>query len=124
MVRFLIKDDSQQARAAVAFITRACTAENPCRINRIVLCELQWVLESAYGYPRAVITEVLAKILRTRELVVEDGDEAWGALRDYRASGADFADRLLARTNRREGCAATATFDRHAARLDGFELVR
>ena len=124
LVRFLVKNEARQARSAVAFVTRACTVEDPCRINRIVLCELQWVLESAYDYPGAVVAEALSRILRTREFVVEDANDAWGALRDYGAGTSDFADTLLARVNRRAGCEHSATFDRRAARLDGFDLVR
>ena len=82
------------------------------------------MLESAYDTPRAVVADVLTNILRTREFAVEDSAEVWGALRDYRTGGADFADALLARTNRRDGCVATATFDRRAARVAGFDLVR
>ena len=123
LVRFLVKDDPKQAASAVAFMREACTADVPCLVNRIVLCELEWVLESAYGYPRSTVAEVLGKILRTGELLVEDADEAWAALRACREQGADFSDCLLGRTNLSRGCEATATFDRNASRLAGFELL-
>lgn len=123
LVRFLVKDDPKQAARAVSFMRGACTADAPCLVNRVVLCELEWVLESAYGYPRSTVAEVLGKILRTSELLVEDADEAWAALRAYREQGADFSDCLLARTNLSQGCDATATFDQSAGRVAGFELL-
>ncbi len=87
LVRYLVKDDPDQAGSAIAFMRANCTSESPCRINRIVLCELAWVLDSAYRYPRQVIADVLGKILRTGEFVIENADEAWHAHRAYLASG-------------------------------------
>jgi predicted nucleic-acid-binding protein len=123
LIRFFVKDDPEQAPRAAAFIRSECTADSPCHINRIVLCELEWVLESAYGYPRRIVAELIEKILRTGELVIEGADEAWTALRAYRDGGADFADCLLGATNHSRGCSVTVTFDRAAGRLDAFELL-
>jgi len=123
LVRFLVKDDRRQAATAAAFVRGHCTAESPCHINRIVLCELVWVLETAYRYPRPVVAEVMEMILRTGEFVIEDADEAWAALAAYRDGGVDFADALLAHSNLAQGCDATATFDRKAGRSKGFELL-
>lgn len=123
LVRFLVGDDPEQTAEAVSFIRRHCTADTPCFVNRIVLCELEWVLESAYRYPRSMVAEVIDRVLRTGELLVEDADEAWAALRAFRRHGADFSDCLLGQTNLGRGCEATATFDRRAGRLDGFEVL-
>lgn len=123
LVRFLVKDDPDQAAQAVSFMRTACTAEDPCHVNRIVLCELEWVLESAYGYPRSTVADAIGRILRTSELLVEDADEAWAALRAYREYGADFSDCLLGQTNLGRGCESTATFDRRAGRMPEFELL-
>ncbi len=123
IVRYLVEDDPRQVARAVAYIDTHCTADNPCRVNRIVLCELEWVLSGAYRYSRALVADVMARILRTGEFVVEDGDDAWIALRQFRDGNADFADCLLARTNLAQGCEVTATFDRKASPLDGFELL-
>jgi predicted nucleic-acid-binding protein len=123
LVRFLVRDDRRQARSAAAFIHDNCTSETPCWINRIVLCELEWVLESAYGYPRRTVAEVIEKILRTGEFAIEDGDAARFAHRAYADGSADFADCLLAQTNLARGCDSTATFDRKAGRTAGFETI-
>ena len=123
LVRFLVKDDPTQAKAAVRYIRDTCTVESPCHINRIVLCELAWVLETAYGYPRGTLSDVIGKILRTSEFLIEDADAAWTALRAYRDERADFADCLLGQTNIGRGCETTATFDRQAGRMKEFELV-
>lgn len=123
LVRFLVQDDKAQGAAAVAYIARHCTAAEPGFINRIVLCELVWVLESVYDYSRVIVGDAIERILRTEEFQVEDNDEARVALAIYRRTGVDFADALIGRGNRALGCSATATFDRKAASLDEFELV-
>jgi predicted nucleic-acid-binding protein len=123
LVRYLVKDDSAQSNKASRFISRECSRESPCLINRIVLCELVWVLESAYGYPKETIAAVLEQILRTSQFQIEDLQAAWIALREYRKGRADFADCLLGVVNRRQGCEHTATFDASAGRMEGFLLL-
>ncbi|MCZ6522255.1 MAG: twitching motility protein PilT, partial [Alphaproteobacteria bacterium] len=76
LVRFLVKDDAPQARREAAYIRAECRPDRPCLVNRIVLCELDWVLASAYGYPRAEIAGVVEKLLRADALLVEDSETA------------------------------------------------
>jgi predicted nucleic-acid-binding protein len=122
LIRYLVRDDPEQARKAGQFISRECTADNPALINRIVLCEMIWVLESAYGYSREKVALALGKILRAAQFRVEDHQEAWISYRQYQA-GADFADSLIAAINRKWNCDHTVTFDRKAARHPGFVLL-
>ena len=122
LVRYLVQDDPEQARKATRFITNECSPENPGLINRIVLCELVWVLETAYGYARENVALALEKILRTAQFTIEDHQEAWSSFREYQG-GADFADSFIATVNRRQGCERTVTFDRKAGRRSGFALL-
>ena len=119
LVRYLVQDDAEQARKATRFITGECSPDVPALINRIVLCEMVWVLESAYGYQRNKVMLALEKILRTTQFKVEDHQEAWSSFRKYQA-GADFSDAFIAAVNRRLGCDHTVTFDRKAGRRSGF----
>ena len=104
---------------------RSCpiTRGDPGFLNRIVLCELVWVLESAYGYPKDTIVAVLEKLLRTSQLKIEDAQSAWTAFRMYQKGKADYADCLLGVTNRQAGCDSTVTFDQAAMKLEGFQPV-
>ncbi|MFZ0889220.1 MAG: type II toxin-antitoxin system VapC family toxin [Candidatus Binataceae bacterium] len=122
LVRYLVQDDADQAKKAARFIANECSADAPGLINRIVMCELVWVLETAYGYPRGGVAFALEKILRTTQFRIEDHQEAWSSLREYQA-GADFADALIAAVNRRLGCERTVTFDRRAGRRPGFVVL-
>jgi predicted nucleic-acid-binding protein len=121
LVRHLVQDDLSQSRAATQVITKQCTRDDPGFINRIVLCELVWVLESAYGYPKDTIVAVLEKLLRTSQLKIEDAQSAWTAFRMYQKGKADYADCLLGATNRIAGCDSTVTFDQAAIKLEGFQ---
>lgn len=119
LVRHLVQDEPRQSALATRFIAAECTREAPCFVNRIVLCELVWVLESAYGYRRQLIAEVLERIIRTAQFRMEDTQSIAAALRGYRGTAARFADCVLIETNRRNGCAETVTFDKSAGALNG-----
>ena len=76
-----------------------------------MLCELAWVLESAYAYTTRDIASVLEQMLMTAKFEIQGRDTAWRALCDYRSSSADFADYFIGHENRRMGCEVTVTFD-------------
>jgi predicted nucleic-acid-binding protein len=122
LVRFLVRDDETQYRKAEEFIVRDCSSEDPCLVNRIVLCELVWVLESSYGYSARTIASALESVMQLRQLQIEDTQDAWVAWREY-CEGADFADSFLGAVNRRLGCDHTVTFDKRAAKREGFVLL-
>jgi predicted nucleic-acid-binding protein len=123
LVRHLVQDDPRQSRLATQVITKQCTRDVPGFINRIVLCELVWILESAYGYSKETIVNVLDKLLRTSQFKIEDAQSAWISFRMYQKGKADFADCLLGATNRLSSCDETVTFDHAASKLDGFRLL-
>ena len=83
LVRYIVQDEPAQAARAEALIEAQCSADSPGRVDAIVLCELVWVLESAYGCSRKVVSEVLRTILGSAELAVETPQLAWAALRAY-----------------------------------------
>jgi predicted nucleic-acid-binding protein len=123
LVRYLVQDDPGQSRKATQVIAKRCTRDVPGFVNRIVLCELVWVLESAYGYSKDTIVAVLEKLLRTSQLKIEDMQSAWIAFRMYQKGKADFADCLLGTTNQLGGCNETVTFDQAASKLEDFQLL-
>jgi len=124
LLRHVVIDDEDQFLRAREFIERHCSAVSPGFINRIVLCEFVWTLDRSYGFARAKIVDALEKLLATDSLVIEDQDHVLAVLPDYAAGRAGFTDLLVGSINRARGCEATATFDRKAARLDGFVAVR
>jgi predicted nucleic-acid-binding protein len=123
LVRYLIRDDLEQLRVASRFIEGDCSEQEPGFVNQIVLAELVWVLERGYKLDRSVVVGALDALLLARQLSIEHPDDVRAAVSDY-LNGADFADSLIAAANARVGCEYTATFDRKAARRNGFRLVQ
>lgn len=115
LVRYLAQDDRRQAAKALHLIEKECSESRPGFITAIVLAELVCVLESCYGSARTEIVAVLQRILRARQLVVQDAATVWKAVRLFEASEADFADCLIERIGAVHECEYTATFDKGAA---------
>jgi predicted nucleic-acid-binding protein len=123
LVRYIVQDEPAQARSATQLIERVLTPEHPGFVNCVVMCELVWVLESAYGFARAQIIPVLRQLLATVEIRIESADRVSLALRSYESCSADFADHLVGILNQDRGCETTYTFDRKAGRLASHRLV-
>lgn len=115
LVRYLAQDDRRQAAKALQLIEKECSEERPGFIAAIALAELVWVLESCYGSSKSEVGSVLQRILRARQLVVQDAETVWKAVRLFEMSKADFADCLIACIGARHECEYTATFDKGAA---------
>jgi len=121
LVRYLTQDEPAQARKATGVIEEAVTKGEKLLIQPVVLCELVWVLETAYDYGRRDVATTLDRILRTAQFEIADKETVWSAWADYCAGKADFADYLIGRANGRLGAAQTVTFDRA---LKGHRLFR
>ncbi len=120
LVRYFVNDEPQgQSRTAAHVIEEQCTANAPGWINRIVLCELVWVLETAYDYPRETIAQLLTQLLAVSVLSIENPDAVRQSVNAYQ-TGDDFADTLIGLTNGAAGCRTTVTFDKRAARSSPF----
>jgi predicted nucleic-acid-binding protein len=111
LVRYLTQDDPTQSRKAVQEIENGLSAEQTFFIADIVMCELIWVLETAYGYDRKEIVPVLENILRTKQFKFDNKDLLWKSLAGYRTQKGDFADHLIGHTAHKAGCRETLTFD-------------
>lgn len=61
LVRYLTQDDPAQSAKAVQAIESAVERNETLFITGIVVCELVWVLEGAYGYSRTDIADALEK---------------------------------------------------------------
>ena len=111
LVRYLTQDDPDQSRKASKEIEKGLSAGHMFFIADIVMCELVWVLETAYRYDRREIIPVLENILRTKQFQFENKDLLWKSLADYRNKKGDFADHLIGLVGHSAGCRETITFD-------------
>jgi predicted nucleic-acid-binding protein len=121
VVRYLIKDDYDQAVLATRFLS-----ENRCLVLKSVLLEVVWVLTSPAGYnlPRNIVHERLLHVLGLPGMETEDAVNVAQALTWY-AYGMEFADALhLSSSSELSGL---TTFDRKfavcAKKLEAFPPV-
>ncbi|HEX9626675.1 MAG TPA: type II toxin-antitoxin system VapC family toxin [Acidiferrobacterales bacterium] len=118
LIRYLVADDAAQAAKAKRYVEGGSSY-----VNCIVLCEVVWVLESAYGYDKEAIVTTLEHLLSTHELEVEDAEVALAALHDYRRSSAGYTDCLIGRRNAAHGCKETGSFDKRTKGVAEFKLL-
>jgi len=124
IIRLLVRDDDAQVRAAERFIATHCSPENPGFVSVVVVVETAWALRRFYLYDRSQIANALVSLLNVAELEIESAEAVRSAVTDFETSVAGFVDCLVARTNVSTGCEYTVTFDRKAAKLSGFELLK
>ena len=122
LLRLLLNDDARQARQAQALVDQAMSRSDRILLPDIVLCEMEWVLSSVYGVPRAAIIETLRRLLDAEEFAFLDRAAVTSALNDYEGGSADFSDYLIGASAARAGAATTCTFDRALRRAEGFSL--
>ena len=123
LIRYLTKDEASQYHKAKRLIEDAVANDERLLINCVVLCELTWVLDTAYEYSQPEIADALERIFDTAQFEVERAEEARQALGDFRSTKAGFADALIGRVNRALGATGTATFDRDLKSLETFTVL-
>ncbi len=108
VVRLLVADHPEQARAALALLEAG-----PTWISKTVLLEVAWVLRFSYELGSAQVVSALHRLLDVRHVQVEGRSDVEAALNLSR-EGLDVADALhLAAAGHAR---AFATFDRALAR--------
>ncbi|GGJ61487.1 DNA-binding protein [Sphingopyxis bauzanensis] len=111
IVRFLTRDDKDQAKKAHAII-----GDGDLFIATSVMLESEWVLRSAYGFSSSEITSALRSVAGLPGIILEDALLLAQAL-EWTDLGMDFADALhLARAR---DCDAFFTFDKRLAKAAG-----
>lgn len=119
LVRYIVQDDKEQAHKASALI-ELLSSDNQAFISCIVLCEVNWVLRSAYKISKQECAAVLKRILSVSVFDVERLACCMKALRRYEKENADFSDYLIYEIAKDEGYDSVVTFDRNAQKSDGF----
>jgi predicted nucleic-acid-binding protein len=123
LARYIAEDDAAQS-AAAARVIESLSAESPGFVPFVVIAELVWVLQFSYRFSKREIADVVEKLLRSAELMIENTEIVAQALRESRVSRADFADCLIERSAHAAGCQYTVTFDKRAASLAEMRLIQ
>lgn len=115
LVRYLTRDDDKQSTDVLSFLNQYSGDESSIYINNVVLCEIIWVLESAYEYSKQEISNALKLILQTPEFAFENHTTIVKVLYEYeQTNSVDFADILISYTNADKGCSVTYSLDKKA----------
>jgi len=123
LVRYITQDDPEQSAVANEVIERFAEDKERFAIQPVVLCEMAWVLESAYQYTKSEIVSVLNQILRTVQFEIANKDIVWQALADYHNGKADFSDYFIGHANKKAGADVTLTFDQGLGGSPRFQVL-
>lgn len=116
LVRLLVSDDLPQQQAALARLKAARARGEEVLVTSVVLAELSWVLDAAYGYQRAAIASAIERLLSTDPFACRDRTEVRRALEWYGKGPADFADYLILALAVGQGSETLLSFDRKLRR--------
>jgi len=122
IVRYIVQDDAIQSKKATTLF-ESLSSETPGFITTVAIIELVWVLQGCYGSTRGEIAEVLDRLTRTKNIIIEQHASVRQALQTFTNSKADFSDCLIERFSHAAHCEYTVTFDRGASKYTGMRLL-
>ena len=124
LVRFLVRDDEKQAEKARKRIKEAEMRRERLKIPLLVVLETIWVLESAYDKTRSEILDAICDMRQMPVFDFESDHVIEGLLNDSPKYKADLADIMIAHAAEAAGCESGITFDKCAAKLSFFNLLK
>jgi predicted nucleic-acid-binding protein len=123
LLRYFAADDPVQFVKAKEIMEQHLTEDEPGYISVVAMVELVSVLRSRYKLTPTELALGVQTLLQADTLVVQEEQAVYVAMRALKSGLGSFSDVLIAELGARAGCGATLTFDRKAARLDGFQLI-
>ncbi len=112
ILRYLLRDDPKQAKKAKNLVDQLDRDDERAYVSDVVLCEVVWVLRSAYGFSRDRIASVLRQLVAARQLTFDSADRLTRAIRSFENGRGDFADYVIREHGRDAGCSQIRTIDR------------
>ena len=123
LVRLLVADDAAQTQRVVEKLQSAERGGERFFVAGLVLLELLWVLESAYGCTRDEVLEALDQLSSMPVLRIENLEAIHRTIALGRQSKQDLSDLLIGCCAAANGCTSVLTFDRAATRHALFERL-
>lgn len=123
LVRYLAQDDRVQSARATRLIERELSSRHRGLVSLVVLCELLWVLASAYAVHERDLVSIVERLLGAKELQLEALQLVRQALAIKTPSSAGLADILIGLSHQAQGAAETVSFDKRAAKLPRWRLL-
>ncbi|MBN2382495.1 type II toxin-antitoxin system VapC family toxin [bacterium] len=123
LVRFLVKDDEQQAQIVYTTFKKAEEQKEVFFVPAMVVLETIWVLESVYEIARNDILAALENLLLLPIMQFEGQPAVRTFITSARSNKIDLADVLIACFAHHSGCDSVLTFDKKAAKFELFTLI-
>ncbi len=111
LVRMVVEDDKNQARAVQNAVQIADENSIKILILSEVLIETIWVLESVYKCTRDELGEFLDNLLAATPFTFSDPPVVRNAISQYKEKG-DFADLMIVGQARKQGVEKLFSFDK------------
>lgn len=121
LIRFLVKDDEQQAQIVYQLFKQAETDQAVLFVPLLVVLESIWVLQSVYAIADETIVSALNELMQMPVLSFEAPAVIQGFIASSREAKFDLSDVLIAHSARFSNCQGVYTFDKKAARFKYFE---
>lgn len=123
VLRLIVEDDPAQLAVAREIVASAEAAGETCLLTDIVLCEIEWVLLSAYGAERTDVLAAIQSLASESLFDFEDRARLQRALDSYQHGRGDLSDDLIGHTATALGARTTFTFDRGLAGKSSFSVL-
>ena len=123
LVRFLVGDDKKQSQKVNKLLTQAEQTKQPLLVTSLVVLELIWVLDAVYGVSRGDMIHSLNELLTMPALAFENQAMLRDFVNSAQNSNFDLSDLLIAQSGFKQGCDATITFDKKAAKFELFQML-
>lgn len=123
LVRFLVKDDPQQADIVYGLFKQAEEEKGSFYVPLVVVLEMIWVLESVYRIPRPDILDAMNALVLMPILDFEAQSAILSMTSSARDTKTDLPDLLIGQTAKLSGCECVLTFDKQAADHSLFKLL-
>ena len=123
LVRYLAQDDKRQSAIASRLIEQTLSSNDRGFVGLVTLLETVWVMESRYAADSASVAAILADLLDSASLELQDAAAVRSAVARFARGGSDLHDCLIVSLAQARS-AKVVTFDAKAAKRLGMELLR
>ena len=123
LVRFLVKDDEEQAKIAFQIFTEAEYKQDVLFVPLLVVLETIWVLQSVYEVSDQDIVAAFSELMQMPVLKFDSHQVMQDFVATARVDGFDLSDLLMAYSAKNSGCRNILTFDKRASKFKLFTLL-
>ncbi len=123
LVRLLTCDDQQQAEVVRVLVEQHADKDAAFFVSDVVLAELAWTLERAYGHGRQALEQAFQALADDATFEFESRELLRASLALFRTTRAGLSDCLIAARAQAVQCDELVTFDKAMSALPGVRLL-